>query len=318
MPDARFNADGTLQLGLSYANPYLSFQAAATLLPWLETNLGVTQISGVPGVPAGQSGFGAGYGAYKDKTSGLKVRLLSEGSWRPAVALGVQDPIGTSLFQRQYLAATKTLADACMKLFHPLGVMLASPVNSVDEAMKRFAELPVSEGTDHPSAETLIPGRVSIEDKYDGVRAQLHCGDPNQPGRVELFSRSREDLSEAFPELVEAFAGIREPVDRSGHGVVEVEQRLRPVQCVHVEDARKPGELGLSLHLQCPQKMARVDAGKPVLDMTRAAGEVVWHRDGGSGDQCSRRIRGGVRKTGKMRVPCPTASVTRAITIRNG
>src|SRR5215472_14366561 len=39
MPDARFNADGTLQFGLSYAHPYLSFNAAATLLPWLETNL---------------------------------------------------------------------------------------------------------------------------------------------------------------------------------------------------------------------------------------------------------------------------------------
>jgi len=25
MPDARFNADGTLQFGLSYAHPYLNF-----------------------------------------------------------------------------------------------------------------------------------------------------------------------------------------------------------------------------------------------------------------------------------------------------
>ncbi|HUL92706.1 MAG TPA: YjbH domain-containing protein [Burkholderiales bacterium] len=116
MPDARFNADGTLQFGLSYAKPYLNFSAAATLLPWLETNLGVTQIQDVPGFPTGQSGFGSGYGAYKDKTSGLKVRLLSEGAWRPAIALGVQDPIGTSLFERSYVAATKSLGETQLTL----------------------------------------------------------------------------------------------------------------------------------------------------------------------------------------------------------
>ena len=158
--------------------------------------------------------------AIGDMRTGVKQSLVEE-----AIATAYEaDPTSVghaamltgSLPEVVGMAATKTLADACVKLFHPLGVMLASPVNSVDEAMKRFAELPVSEGTDHPSAETLIPGRVSIEDKYDGIRAQLHCGDPNQPGRVALFSRSREDLSEAFPELVEAFAGIREPAILDG------------------------------------------------------------------------------------------------------
>src|SRR5262245_52817394 len=116
MPDARFNPDGTLQFSVSSARPYLIFSANATLLPWLETNLGVTQIYGVPGFATDQSGFGSGYGAYKDKTSGLRVRLLSEDAWRPAVALGVQDPIGTKIFGRKYLAATKTLGEAQLTL----------------------------------------------------------------------------------------------------------------------------------------------------------------------------------------------------------
>jgi len=115
------------------------------------------------------------------------------------------------------MAATHTLADARMKLFHPLGVMLASPVSTVEEAMKRFSEEIAAENdTDPPTARTLIPGRVSVEDKYDGIRAQLHCGDPSQPGRVELFSRSREDLGESFPELIHAFAAIREPAILDG------------------------------------------------------------------------------------------------------
>jgi len=110
------------------------------------------------------------------------------------------------------MAATKTLADARMKLFHPIGVMLASPVSTVEEAMKRFSEeIAVEKDADQQTARALIPGRVSIEDKYDGIRAQLHCGDPAQVGRVELFSRSREDLGESFLELIHAFAAIREP-----------------------------------------------------------------------------------------------------------
>src|SRR5579864_2037750 len=121
MPDARFDPDGTLRFGASYARPYFDLGATATLLPWLETNLGVTRINDVPGFTSGGTndnalGFGSGYGAYKDKTAGLKVRLLPEGSWWPSVAIGVQDPIGTKLFEKEYAAATKTLGDAQVTL----------------------------------------------------------------------------------------------------------------------------------------------------------------------------------------------------------
>ena len=55
-----------------------------------------------------------------------------------------------------------------------------------------------------------------MEDKYDGVRAQIHCGSPDEPGRVALFSRSREDMTASFPEIVEAFAGVQEPLVLDG------------------------------------------------------------------------------------------------------
>jgi len=103
MPDARFDPDGTLRFGMASAPPYFNLTANATLLPWLETNLGVTRINGVPGFSTERGGFGAGYGAYKDKTSGLKVRLIAEEGWWPSVAVGAQDPIGTRLFERQGL-----------------------------------------------------------------------------------------------------------------------------------------------------------------------------------------------------------------------
>src|SRR5581483_7917848 len=43
-----------------------------------------------------------------------------------------------------------------------------------------------------------------------------HCGDPSQPGRVTLFSRSRDDMTHSFPELIEAFANVTEPLILDG------------------------------------------------------------------------------------------------------
>jgi DNA ligase-1 len=147
------------------------------------------------------------------------------------------------------LAEADRLDEARMRLFHPLGFMLASPVDSVEEAMARFAQEvgaeqkgeggaePVPEtrgtsedGTAHVAAEVLahiLPALTQahiqpplslahIQDKFDGIRCQLHCGDPAQPGRVALFSRSRDDMTHSFPELTEAFANVTEPLILDG------------------------------------------------------------------------------------------------------
>src|SRR5690349_24498566 len=116
MPDARFNPDGTLRFGLAYARPYFDVSANATLLPWLETNLSVRRINDVPGFATQTNGFGSSYGACKDKAAGLKLRLLAEDGWHPSVAIGAEDPFGTSLFPRQYAVATKTVGDAQLTL----------------------------------------------------------------------------------------------------------------------------------------------------------------------------------------------------------
>jgi DNA ligase-1 len=137
------------------------------------------------------------------------------------------------------LADADRLDEARMRLFHPLGFMLASPVDSVEEAMARFAEevraeqkgeggaKPALEAGDAstlttPSTapvEALVPPALKqahVQDKFDGIRCQLHCGDPSQPGRVALFSRSREDMTHSFPELTEAFANVTEPLILDG------------------------------------------------------------------------------------------------------
>ena len=134
------------------------------------------------------------------------------------------------------LAADNRLADARMKLFHPIGFMLASPVQSVDEAIARFTEeikdelTAANEFSDQKSSVILSEGRAAtgvegpafssqalraaqLEDKFDGIRAQLHVAPADSTtghARVALYSRNREDLSTAFPELVEAFSTIEE------------------------------------------------------------------------------------------------------------
>jgi len=110
-------------------------------------------------------------------------------------------------------AFSGTLDEARMRLFHPLGFMLASPVDSPEEAIERFTKgTDASTDTDSdPGARTHIA--AFLEDKYDGMRAQVHCGDPDHPGRVAIYSRNREDVTESFPELAEAFAHVDPATD---------------------------------------------------------------------------------------------------------
>ena len=137
-----------------------------------------------------------------------------------------------------------TLEEARMRLFHPLGFMLASPVESPEEAVERFAGKPEKgeqpkrrAGLSTAAAEDgasggddILSGRRNeaaggddgvvaagtetgpveafLEDKYDGMRAQVHCGDAGQARRVAIYSRNREEVTESFPELEEAFARV--------------------------------------------------------------------------------------------------------------
>jgi DNA ligase-1 len=83
------------------------------------------------------------------------------------------------------LAAQHKLAEAKMRLFHPLGFMLASPIESPEEGLSYFSE-------------------AAVEDKYDGIRAQAHISG----GVVKIFSRTRDEITESFPELPPAVAGL--------------------------------------------------------------------------------------------------------------
>jgi DNA ligase-1 len=144
----------------------------------------------------------------------LVGRVVSVGEVRRAVML--EADLGSAVRR----AFAGTLGEARMRLFHPLGFMLASPVETPEEAVERFTK--GSESASQQVGESAAAGgeaaergggpagsiEAFLEDKYDGMRAQLHCADPEWPGRVAIYSRNREDITESFPELVEAFAHV--------------------------------------------------------------------------------------------------------------
>ena len=80
------------------------------------------------------------------------------------------------------LARDDVLASAGLTLFHPLKFMLASPAENAEEIVRRLGP------------------PVWVEDKYDGIRAQLHKRDDV----VRLYSRDLHDVSAGYPEVVEA------------------------------------------------------------------------------------------------------------------
>ena len=80
------------------------------------------------------------------------------------------------------LARDDRLAEAELAVFHPLKFMLASPAEDAAEIVKRLGD------------------EVWVEDKYDGIRAQLH----KHRDDVRLYSRDLHDVSTQFPEVVEA------------------------------------------------------------------------------------------------------------------
>lgn len=50
-------------------------------------------------------------GTYYDRSFDLKYQLLDEGRYRPGVAIGLQDFIGTGLYGAEYIVATKSIGD---------------------------------------------------------------------------------------------------------------------------------------------------------------------------------------------------------------
>ena len=108
------------------------------------------------------------------------------------------------------LAQQRRLAEAGLVPFRPVKFMLASPAESTAEIWKRTveraagvasAESGAAEAGDTAACRQDAGGTlVWLEDKYDGVRCQLHkVGE-----RVALYSRDLKDITDTFFDIADA------------------------------------------------------------------------------------------------------------------
>src|SRR5437870_7434695 len=75
----------------------------------------------------------------------------------------------------------KGLDEIRLKLFRPIRAMLAERLETLEEIFTRM-------------------GKAALEYKYDGLRVQAHVSRT----KIELFSRHLENITEQFPEVVDA------------------------------------------------------------------------------------------------------------------
>ncbi|HVF85883.1 MAG TPA: hypothetical protein VM821_07855, partial [Abditibacteriaceae bacterium] len=103
--------------------------------------------------------------------------------------------------QTALLARHGQLESARLQLFAPLKFMLASPAADLEEVARQ------------------MPERFIVEDKYDGIRAQAHIApheieysnahgtvvqnEADENKRVALFSRTLDEITRSFPDLLQ-------------------------------------------------------------------------------------------------------------------
>ncbi len=145
------------------------------------------------------------------------------------------------------LASEGKLANAKMRMFHPVGFMLASPIESAQEGLSYFAD-------------------AAVEDKYDGIRAQAHISG----GEVKLFSRTRDEITQSFPELPGALAGLPREAILDGEIVAwESTGRARPFSVLQQRLGRK----------KVSERMLReIPVAYLVFDVLYADGELLIDR----------------------------------------
>ncbi len=117
---------------------------------------------------------------------GLLEAAIAEAFERSAAKVQLAGMLTGDVGETAVLAKEGRLDEARLRLLHPIKFMLASPAEDAAEIISRLGPM------------------VWVEDKYDGIRAQLH----RRGGEARLYSRDLHDISDQFPEIVEAAGNL--------------------------------------------------------------------------------------------------------------
>ena len=119
--------------------------------------------------------------------------------------------------QTAALAARKELQRAELSIFRPVKSMLATPQPSAEAVWQRFVG--AADADRKPASSTVTA--VYLEDKFDGIRAQLH----RSSERVEIFSRDLRRITAQFPELADQARNLDEELIIDGEIIAFQEGR---------------------------------------------------------------------------------------------
>ncbi len=98
------------------------------------------------------------------------------------------------------------LRDISMRLFHPIKFMLATPATDITDVAR------------------TMPEEFLVEDKFDGIRAQVHVDGE----RVAIYSRTMDEITHRFPELIEPLRGLATAVIIDGEIVPATDDVILP------------------------------------------------------------------------------------------
>lgn len=178
---------------------------------------------------------------------------LREGLVEDAIARAFEQPLAAvaqvnmllgDLGETAVRARANNLADVSMRLFHPIKFMLATPAADLADIAR------------------TMPAEFFVEDKFDGIRAQAHIKD----GRVAIYSRTMDEITHRFPELVSPLNAL--PVDAviDGEVVPARDDRILPFSELQKRLGRKT--IGADLLREVPVIFV-------AYDLLYAAGRVL-------------------------------------------
>jgi ATP-dependent DNA ligase len=117
---------------------------------------------------------------------GLVEDAIARAFRQPLADVSMANMLRGDIGEAAMRARAGALQSLEMRLFHPLKFMLATPASDLADI------------------ERTMPGEFYVEDKFDGIRAQAHI----QNGRVAIYSRTLDEISLRFPELLNPLTAL--------------------------------------------------------------------------------------------------------------
>ncbi|TDU71246.1 DNA ligase-1 [Prosthecobacter fusiformis] len=141
---------------------------------------------------------------------GLIEEAIATAFQQPADAVREAAMLSGDIGRAAVLARQARLHEAVPRPMVPIKIMLATPEETAADIWQRML-----------GAEPDGAGEVWLEDKYDGIRAQLH----RSTGKVEIYTRDLKPIGVQFPEITQAAVGLHDEVIMDGEIIAYAEDK---------------------------------------------------------------------------------------------